>query len=352
MSWVRISLLLVCSARAISTRGAEFPLWDGKENTAEYAKRVNLPAEQSLDLGKGVKLDLVLIPAGKFVMGSAPAPAPLLPYYTVYIAAGGCAVLGLVWLISLIVGRRKHWAFPRNVPGLLLLLLILGLVGGAYYIRNQWKHYTQVKELFDKAPDWERPTHEVTNSAPFYMGKFEVTQQQYEALAGSNPSKAVNASFPVEMVSWIDARAFCEKLATKTGKHVQLPTEAQWEYACRAGTTTLFNWGNELDLSRANVKGDKIMPVGSFKPNAFGLQDMHGNVWEWCNDYYADAYYKESPPRDPPGPVQSPYGNARVLRGGSCRGDPDFYRSASRRWLSADDSDDDIGFRLLVPVDH
>ena len=150
-----------------------------------------------------------------------------------------------------------------------------------------------------------------------------VTQDQWEAVTGHNPSFFKGPKNPVEQVSWDDCQKFLGKLNAKSaagaGKF-QLPTEAQWEYACRAGSKTKYCFGDD-DRSSADMRGTaensggKTHPVGEKKPNAWGLYDMHGNVWEWCQDWYEDGYYKESPVDDPTGPAT---GLCRVFRGGSC----------------------------------
>jgi formylglycine-generating enzyme required for sulfatase activity len=159
--------------------------------------------------------------------------------------------------------------------------------------------------------------HEVTISKPFYMGVTEVTQAQYEAVMGTNPSDFKGATNPVEIVSWNDAAEFCKKLSEKTRQAVRLPTEAEWEYACRAGTQTAFSFGDDPSALGdyawwAKNSAKTTHPVGQKKPNAWGLYDMHGNVWEWCADWY-EAYPKGSV-TDPSGPA---IGDRRVLRGGS-----------------------------------
>ena len=257
--------------------------------------------ETVLDLGNNVKMRLVLIPAGKFMMGSPATEA----------------------------GRYSN----------------------------------------------EGPQHEVTLSKPFYMGVYEVTQEQYEQVMGKNPSALKGARNPVEQVSWDDAAEFCRKLSARTGKKVALPTEAQWEYACRAGTTTAFHTGDALKPGQANAVfaqtskpgvWDRIMawlgmssgpktsqpaPAGSFPPNGFGLCDMHGNVWEWCSDWYADSYANlpagqaGAKNQDPAGPDS---GSQRVLRGGCWIYDPQYCRSAYRRWGNPGNRDDDGGFRVVV----
>jgi formylglycine-generating enzyme required for sulfatase activity len=188
--------------------------------------------------------------------------------------------------------------------------------------------------------------HEVEITRVFYMGAYEVTQEQYEKVMGNNPSrfsptgpgKGVvtgmdTRSFPVEGVQWAKAVEFCKTLSAlpeeaKAGRKYRLPTEAEWEYACRAGTKTRFAFGDDLTLEQANVGGRFPSPapkagnglgrtckVGSYKPNAWGLYDMHGNVWEWCADWYQPDYYTKSPKKDPPGP-ETGNGDRRVRRGG------------------------------------
>jgi formylglycine-generating enzyme required for sulfatase activity len=183
--------------------------------------------------------------------------------------------------------------------------------------------------------------HRVTLSKGFWMGRTEVTQSQWERVMGSNPSNFKGANLPVEMVSWNDCQDFIRQLNGKVEMgnwKASLPTEAQWEYACRAGTTTPFHYGSSLDASMANFDGNypygggakgeyrqKTTEVGSFRPNAWGLYDMHGNVWEWCQDWYGN--YGSEVVRDPTGPDS---GSCRVLRGGSWLGDSRLCRSALR----------------------
>jgi formylglycine-generating enzyme required for sulfatase activity len=177
----------------------------------------------------------------------------------------------------------------------------------------------------------EGPRREVTITKPYYLGVFEVTQEQYEKVMGENPSKIKAAQNAVDFVSWDDAVEFCKKLSQRTGKTVSLPTEAQWEHACRAGTTTRFSFGNnDADLGDYawydKNSGGKVQPVGGKKPNAFGLYDMHGNVAEWCGDWKGDSY-AGAESIDPTGPKSARH---RVLRGGVCYGNADFGRSAAR----------------------
>ncbi|MBL1217146.1 MAG: formylglycine-generating enzyme family protein [Planctomycetes bacterium] len=199
--------------------------------------------------------------------------------------------------------------------------------------------------------DVEGPQHQVTLTQPYYMGITEVTQAQYQTIMGNNPSKFVGTALPVEQVSWDDATEFCRALADKTGRIVRLPTEAEWEYACRAGTTTRFGFGDsDSHLSQyawyEDNSGAQTHPVGQKEPNAFGLFDMHGNVWEWCADWYAEAYPSSSQ-TDPTG---SGSGDARVLRGGSWNYNPDYCRSASRGMIPPDIQVNNSGFRVVLDL--
>jgi formylglycine-generating enzyme required for sulfatase activity len=200
------------------------------------------------------------------------------------------------------------------------------------------------REEDKRRPD-EGPQHEVKIRKPFYLGAYTVTQAEYKAVMGSNPSwfsatgggkdkvDGLDTSrFPVENVSWDDAQKFCARLSAapaekKAGRKYRLPTEAEWEYACRARTRTPFHFGKALSSDRANFDGnypyggasrgpylDRTCKVGSYGDNAFGLYDMHGNVCQWCADWYKKDYYGYSPKEDPKGPDS---GTSRVLRGGS-----------------------------------
>ena len=210
--------------------------------------------------------------------------------------------------------------------------------------------------------------HKVTLTQGYWLGKYEVTQAQYEAVMGTNPSEFIGADLPVEKVSWNDAKEFCAKLTASEkaagrlpeGYEYTLPTEAQWEYACRAGTTTALNSGknlsdeyecpevDEVGWYYYNSKIDgirKTHPVGQKQPNAWGLYDMHGNVWEWCLDWYGD--YPTTAVTDPPGPVT---GEWRVIRGGRWNYFADFCRSASRYPNHPSNYDSDIGFRVSLSI--
>jgi formylglycine-generating enzyme required for sulfatase activity len=237
-----------------------------------------LPGKEiAVDLGGGVKLELLLIPAGEFLMGSPDSD--------------------------------------------------------------------------NEARDNEKPRHRVRIAKPFYLGKYLVTQEQWEAVMGNNPSNFKGPKNPVEQVSWDDCRPFFDKLNAKSGPgggKFSLPTEAQWEYACRAGSTTRYCFGDgesglgEYAWYGAN-SGSRTHPVGEKKPNAWGLYDMHGNVWQWCADWYNAGYYKESPTDDPTGPATGSY---RVFRGGSWAHPARRCRSAYRNDLPPGYRGLDLGLRV------
>jgi formylglycine-generating enzyme required for sulfatase activity len=281
---------------------------EARSRQTAAAARLGVPVEIAVDLppspsgsgaagGGGVRLELVLVPAGRFRMGS-----------------------------------------PATEAG-----------------RNE-----------DEKQHWVKITR------PFYIGKHEVTQEQWEKVMGKNPSEFKGPKNPVENVSWDDCRAFIEKLnalphpiplpkgegaspnpsppgrGARGEGSFRLPTEAEWEWACRAGTRTRFSSG-DADASLADVawfdanSGNTTHPVGEKKPNAWGLHDLHGNVWEWCGDWYGEyAGGAWAPQRDPEGPAT---GSARVLRGGAWGGIPGGCRSAYRSSPPAI-RDFVIGFRV------
>jgi len=246
------------------------------------------PRELALDLGDNVKLKLMLVPAGKFMMGR-----------------------------------------PKVAKGMVQNDLL----------------------------------HEVTISKAFYMGKHEVTQRQYQQVMGTNPSQSKGFDLPLEMASWDDAREFCQKVAAKTGQTVRLPTEAEWEYACRAGGASIYSTGNSEahldqlgwydknsgDMSLSFANGQKTHPVGQKTANGWGLHDMHGNVWEWCHDKFQS--YGPKAVVDPQGPDAPPeLCWSRVIRGGSFGSNMDWCRSASRYNETSVTRKKDIGFRVAVSL--
>jgi len=233
------------------------------------AQEVKPGKAEVIELGKDVKFPMVLIPAGKFKMGS-----------------------------------------PESE-------------------KDRYKEETQ---------------HEVTLTKPYYMGKYEVTQEQWESVMGKNPSDTKGAKLPVTDVSWEECQEFIKKLNAKTDGGYRLPTESEWEYACRAGTTTAYSFGDKITPKDANYddsKTRKPVAVGSYKPNAFGLYDMHGNVLEWCEDWHGD--FPAGAVIDPKGPATGKY---RVLRGGSFNFIESIARSSARFSLTPSNRYIHYGFRL------
>jgi formylglycine-generating enzyme required for sulfatase activity len=268
-----------------------FDAIEAKRRQKETAERLGVPVDTAIDLGGGDKINFNLIPPGEFLMGT--------PY--------------------------------------------------------------EGDSLRDHFED-EEPQHRVTISKPFYMGTTEVTQVQWKAMMGENTNDFKGDNLPVEGVSWNDCRKFLDKVSKREGKTFRLPTEAEWEYACRAGTATPFAFGETISASEANYNGSldrdvekgkrinrqKTMPVASFKPNAWGLYDMHGNVEEWCQDFYVEDYYKNSPAADPSGPDN---GTRRVVRGGSWMKRPGACRSAFRLAnFGPNNKMFDLGFRIVLEV--
>ncbi|AUB40247.1 Formylglycine-generating enzyme, required for sulfatase activity, containings SUMF1/FGE domain [Nostoc flagelliforme CCNUN1] len=188
-----------------------------------------------------------------------------------------------------------------------------------------------------------------------------MTQEQYQQIMGSNPSNFKGAKRPVEQVSWNDAVEFCKKLSQKVGRKYRLPSEAEWEYACRAGTTTPFYFGETITTKLANYDGDDYTyasepkgknrqgttDVGSFPPNAFGLYDMHGNVWEWCQDTLHDSY--KGAPSDGSAWIDD-NNQFRIRRGGSWTTYPINCRSAYRYDKKRDSFSNALGFRVVCVV--
>ena len=189
--------------------------------------------------------------------------------------------------------------------------------------------------------------YRVSISKSFYLGKYPVTQEQWETVMGNNPSSFIGSRHPVENVSWEDCQQFIDKLNGQIGRErYRLPTEAEWEYACRAGSITTYSFGDDTRKLREHGwyhanSGDKSHAVGQKLPNAWGLHDMNGGVWEWCSDWYAP--YPRWKAIDPQGPGS---GSDRVLRGGSWFDGPKRCRSSFRSYFSPDFRCNFFGFRL------
>jgi len=205
----------------------------------------------------------------------------------------------------------------------------------------------------------EQPRHEVVVATPFYMSQYEVTQEQWIKLIGHNPAefkgemiKGDSKKHPVESISWEDAHKFIERLnALEKTNQYRLPTESEWEYAARAGSQTVYYFGdNENQLKNhawyVNNSNEQTHPVGKKQPNAFGLYDMHGNVWEWCQDVWHDSY--DSAPTNGRAWLTGKNPTRRVFRGGAWSSRATRVRSANRDWMEATTRDPNIGLRLVI----
>jgi formylglycine-generating enzyme required for sulfatase activity len=205
----------------------------------------------------------------------------------------------------------------------------------------------------EQAEDHETPRHIVKISKTFYMGKYEVTQSQWSEIMNNNPSEFKDDIRPVERVSWNDVQEFIQKLNNKeeTIKY-SLPTEAEWEYAARADTESTYCFSGDIQILsqyawyRKNSAG-KTHPIGQLKPNAWGLYDVHGNVHEWCQDWFDRNYYSQSPSNSPLGPSS---GLAKVSRGGDWGSEDWYCRCASRSLSSPNRRSNRLGFRLVSMV--
>jgi formylglycine-generating enzyme required for sulfatase activity len=211
----------------------------------------------------------------------------------------------------------------------------------------------------------EQPAHTVRVSRDFFLGAYEVTQAEWQTVMGENPSwfsptgpAAADVAgrdtsrLPVDRVTWHEAIEFCRRLSDlpaekRAGRAYRLPTEAEWEYACRAGTSSRYASGDELTPRHACFAATLPQPVGSFPPNALGLRDMHGNVWEWCADAYDPESYARSPTVDP---FRLPQGSARVIRGGAWNSPAPHCRSSNRDFTRATRRDIANGLRVVCEL--
>ena len=206
----------------------------------------------------------------------------------------------------------------------------------------------------------EGPPHEVTIANPFALSKFEVTFEEWDACVAAAacprvPDRWGRERMPVINVSWVDAKQYVSWLSQLTGKEYRLPTEAEWEYAARAGVNTRYSWGDDLGMGNANCDGcgsqwdlQQAAPVGSFKPNRAGLYDMHGNVWEWVEDSWHENY--DVAPTDGSAWVRGGDPSFRVVRGGSWRNESELVRAAVRFRRNANVRFDTLGFRVARTI--
>jgi len=284
-------------------------------------------------------------PSPEPIAPSVPAPQPSLKSFTFETVT--------VNSTGQITNRRQGQArvFTENI-GNGITLDMVAIPGGRFVMGSP---NTEAERSNDEGPQ------RTVNIPPFFMGKYEVTQEQYQAVMGNNPSPSYylkGAKRPVIKVNWYEAVEFCRKLSQKTGKTNRLPSEAEWEYACRAGTTTPFYFGDTITPDLVNYDGNNpygaapkglyrtdTTDVGSFPPNPFGLYDMHGNVWEWCSDKGHGNY--NGAPSDGSS-WETGTDNNRVGRGGCWLNKAYSCRCADREWFSADDRNLYIGFRVAI----
>ncbi|MGO9921815.1 MAG: SUMF1/EgtB/PvdO family nonheme iron enzyme [Isosphaeraceae bacterium] len=260
---------------------------------------------------------------------------------------------------------------PKKVTNSLGMTLVRIEPGSFLMGSSQEQIDHLMREFPDSKREWfdyEQPQHAVKITHPFYLGTHQVTQGQYQAVMGINPSDVKGSDdLPVESVTWFDAIAFCNRLSEREkrtpfyringtdvtvlgGDGYRLPTEAEWEYACRAGSSTLYPFGDNAsaldEFAWYNKNSEnQTHPIGHKSPNAWGLHGMLGNVWEWCADFYDAKYYASSPSADPPGATGAA---DRVIRGGGWLNAPRLCRSASRGGRLPADRSRSLGFRLVL----
>ncbi len=298
-------------------------LWNG-EKIDEYAKVHNLPEMLTVTLGNGMQMELRLIPSARYLMGTRIPEAPL----DTVLQEKWVTAVGVLFLVLIAVPIFVTTITKRGRPQISLArflaatiscsVILLGLVRWRDANERLARYHVELSR-FNAATADERPEHEVTLAHPFYLGTFLVTQEQYAAVTGKSPSKFSGKRLPVESLTFDDAREFCKQLSNSTGMTVRLPREAEWEFACRAGSDSAYYTGeSESDLGKVGWykgnSGGKTHDVGLFEPNAFGLYDMHGNVLEWCEDRYLP--YRIGGVVDEPAEDSNAMTQWHVMRGG------------------------------------
>lgn len=339
---IAVLLALACWAGA-GARAAEpaWPMWEPGESIDAYAKRAGLAPSQSFDLGNGETLEVVLLPAGSYRMGTPPPEEPPDRWYY------GWAImfLGLIFLVSfvsLVIARvyHKKAKLQLSLRHLLLVLfsLAVAMMGYMRWRENEarWRMYREEMETYEYTASNERPAHKVTLAHPVYIGKYEVTEGQFVQVWEMNsrvpldpPDQAKSSILPEEAVDW------CRSLGARIGRTARLPAEEEWEFAARGGTQTAYFFGHSparikeyASVSRA--WGTGMPKVGEKEPNPFGLYDVYGSVREWCHltqaRYSAEEVIVGSPREG---------ASQMVLRGGHCLNSPLEARSANRSiWIA------------------
>lgn len=352
--FIEFSALLYVAGCNLSGMEEQIYLWDGQESIASYAQRLGFAPRKTIVLGQNISIELVLIPSGRFEMGTDQAESQWIGI--------GCIAAGAISLIIILIMKRRSakagsLRMQWSLRAFMLFIAMIALIeygGVRLWLRDLDR---------ERYCAWATPKHEVTIAKPFYMGKYEITQEQYEHVVGVNPSHSIGKTLPVHFVTWKEAKKFCRLLTEMTGYNVRLPSEAEWEYACRAGTVSQYSSGDyisDLDKSgwhsgNSNNSNFIIMPhsVGLKQSNNFGLYDMHGNVSEWVEDYFSHDYnITRSDESANERPCIANRGNSavgiRVLRGGCVRSPSKECRSASRFYKEEDIVIDYEGFRIIV----
>jgi len=362
-------LTVICALSACASEPVH-ALWDREESIEAYAKRVDLPVTRTIVLADGVTMEFVLIPAATFTMGT-PEPHPpneLLFVNQRWLGQSSLAVSAAVLLTTVIFvivrAIQKNQRPQVSLARLVFLVLVAGWAvwGGLHWLQAERKNVSAKKEYaaararYANSGSWgEKQAHEVTLSFPFYIGRYEVSQEQYQRIMGTNPSPSKGYNLPVDKVCWYDAQLFCKLVSTRTGVGIALPTEAEWEHACRAGTKTNYYTGDrDVDLDRAGwyIANSKCRthPVGQKAPNQWGIYDMHGNVSEHCQDVF--GWYDLSRTTDPQGAKvdtgRTRGSESRVVRGGSCREEKGRCRSAFRAFSLMHSRQHGLGFRVVI----
>lgn len=329
-----------------------YPYWDKKESMQEYAKRAGLPPEVAFDLGGGVRLEMVLIPAGKAELGTPEPERPPAVWRGSLAFLCGVVAFALTILGSVLHARRNHTRVQFSLRWLLLMASAasMGVIGALH-----WRELSQRHEVYAKQLRLWRGAKARTEEfeTPFYLAKYETTNSQVDRLAqrmlgffGLPASDPHLPNYPRAWVRLEDAVAYCRELFALLGvsnssldRHrFRLPTEKEWEYACRAGRSTIYHSGDRIeDLDAvawwSGNSGGHAHPVAQKAPNAFGLYDMHGNVTEWCGP----------PPATPPARYYD-----QNIRGGSFQDDIIALAAATRLEVEADISFPVLGFRCML----